>query len=435
MMHTLRLPLLVLLLTVVIVACDRGQKQAPSTDASRTEPPAVAPAASIRDPQFRPLPGARADFGTYDGGAYRIEVPAQWNGVLVLYAHGYRGDGSEVWVSDSPIRSHLIENGYAWAASSYRVNGYRPDIGLEDTLALKSLFSERHGEPRLTILEGDSMGGHVLAAAMELNQNEFQGALAECSALGIGQIDYLLAFGAAAEFVGGVDLFDAPDAQSFVRAALSEWLPAVGLASFPTEKGRAFQSVVKYLMGGDLPFWREGLVDRITQAANLLLLADPNREATPAGRAADTRSVQYQIDPDLGFTAEEINQGVRRFEQASGSRSAADNAVFAELTGKINAPVITLHTTGDAFVPFVLEQEYRRLTIAAGTAGYLVQRAIRRPGHCQFEIAEVTRAFDDLMRWVEHGERPDGDDVLTSDLQSLGLRWTTPMLPNDPAHP
>ena len=47
----------------------------------------------------------------------------------------------------------------------------------------------------------------------------------------------------------------------------------------------------------------------------------------------------------------------------------------------------------------------------------------------------MTRAFDDLIRWVEHGVRPDGDDVLTANLQSLGLRWTAPMLPNDPARP
>ncbi|MGE3593914.1 MAG: hypothetical protein AB7N70_00080 [Dehalococcoidia bacterium] len=440
-MRPLRWPVLVVLLSVVIVACDRGRKPAPAADAPHAEPPAIVPAATttasatIADPRFRPLPGARADFGTYNGGAYRIEVPLQWNGVLVLYAHGYRGDTPEVWVSDSPIRPHLIENGYAWAASSYRQNGYRPDIGLEDTLALKSLFVERYGEPRLTILEGSSMGGHVLAAAMELHQVEFQGALAECPAIGIGVVDYLLAFGAAAEFVSGVDLFDAPDAPSFVRTALSEWLPAVGAGSVPTEKGRAFQSVAKYLMGGALPFWQEGLAERTTRAANLLLLADPNRMATPAGRAADTRHVQYRIDPGLGFTAEEINQGTRRFAPAPGSRLVSDNAVFAELTGRIVAPVITLHTTGDAYVPFALEQDYRRLTIAAGTADYLVQRAIRRPGHCQFEAPEVTRAFDDLMRWVEHGDRPEGDDVLTPDLQSLGLKWTTPLLPTDPARP
>src|SRR5205823_725217 len=155
----------------------------------------------------------------------------------------------------------------------------------------------------------------------------------------------------------------------------------------------------KYLMGGDLPFWREGFIARMTQAANLLILGDPSRRESPAARALDTRSVRYQIDPGLGFTSEELNQNVRRFAPVPGSRSAQDNAAFADFTGTISVPVMDLHTTGDAFVPFRLEQEYRQKTIAAGTSDLLVQRAIRRPAHCQFETAELNRAFDDLVAW------------------------------------
>ena len=31
--------------------------------------------------------------GVIDGAAYRVEVPANWNGRLVMYAHGYAGNG------------------------------------------------------------------------------------------------------------------------------------------------------------------------------------------------------------------------------------------------------------------------------------------------------------------------------------------------------
>ena len=437
------LPLLILLAS----ACDRENGPDPIA-----KPPAVAtaigaaeagaapttapgqPQTRIRNPRFTALPGARVEFGVHEGAAYRIEVPERWNGGLVLYAHGYRGEGPELSVSDPPIRRHLIAEGYAWAASSYRANGYRPDYGVADTLALRSLFVQRFGKPRWTVLEGSSMGGHVLIASLEQHPGVYQGGLAECPAItGIGVIDYLAAFAAAAEYISGVTLFDAPDAQTFVRRVMQEWLPIVGFAQTPTEKGRALQSVGKYLMGGELPFWREGFAARMTQAANLLLLADPKRDATTAGRAVSTRDVQYRIDPGLGFTAEEINRNVRRFEPLPGSRSAADNPVFAELTGRISAPVLSLHTTGDAFVPMSLQQEYRRRTIAAGTSDLLVQRGIRRPAHCQFEETELTRAFDDLVTWIERGVRPDGDDLLSPDLASLGLRWTTPLLPDDPA--
>lgn len=383
---------------------------------------------------FTALTGAQAENGTLNGSLYRMEVPNNWNGGLVMYAHGYNGEGGQLSVSNPSIRQHLIAGGYAWAASSYRANGYRPDYGVDDTLALRDLFIQKHGQPRWTILEGTSMGGHVLTASLEQHPGVYQAALAECGALtGIGELDYLAAFAAAGEYIGQVNLFDAPDAREFLRRITQEWLPAVGLGQSPTERGRAFQSAAKYLMGGELPYWSQGLAERVTQALNLILLADPNRSSTVPGRDVDTNAIRYQIDPGLAVTSDELNQNVRRFTAAPGARSAADNPVFAEMTGRISVPVLSLHTTGDAFVPFSVEQEYRRKVDAAGAGDLLVQRGIRRPNHCQFETPELNRAFDDLVQWLEKGVKPAGDDVLTSDLSTLGLRWTTPLLRDDPA--
>lgn len=445
MTTTQSLRLLACALLLLLVACGRTTSPTAQLDLPPTITPTVPavspppqaagvePRAVVRDPTFAALAGARAMFGVHQGAAYRIEVPDNWNGGLVLYAHGYRGDGPELTVSNPEVRSYLIASGYAWAASSYRLNGYRPDVAITDTLALRDLFVQQVGAPRWSILYGSSMGGHVVAGSLELYPGVYQGALAECGALtGIGEIDYLAAYGAAAEYIAGVPLFDAPDARTFIRRVTDEWLPAVGSAAGPTPKGLAFQSVAKYLLGGELPYWREGLAARLTQAVNLLLLADTNREAVPAARAVDTRSIAYRIDPGLGFSAEEINRNVRRFEPVGTARTAAENAVFAPFTGRISAPLLTLHTTGDAFVPFSQEQAYRRSVQAAGADDLLVQRAIRRPGHCQFELAERTRAIADLIVWVERGTRPDGDDVLTADPATLGLRWTTPLRPDDP---
>jgi hypothetical protein len=38
--------------------------------------------------------------GVLEGAAYRIEVPASWNGRLVMYAHGYAGEGSALNVTN-----------------------------------------------------------------------------------------------------------------------------------------------------------------------------------------------------------------------------------------------------------------------------------------------------------------------------------------------
>ena len=42
---------------------------------------------------FTPLEGATAKWGVWHEAGYRIEVPENWNGKLVLYAHGFRGSG------------------------------------------------------------------------------------------------------------------------------------------------------------------------------------------------------------------------------------------------------------------------------------------------------------------------------------------------------
>ncbi|HCE40788.1 MAG TPA: alpha/beta hydrolase, partial [Alcanivorax sp.] len=67
------------------------------------------------------------------GAGYRIEVPVNWNGMLVMYAHGYRGEGQTLTVSNPSIRQWLLDNGYAWAASSYSTNYYDVRAGVEDT--------------------------------------------------------------------------------------------------------------------------------------------------------------------------------------------------------------------------------------------------------------------------------------------------------------
>src|SRR6476469_7310359 len=124
------------------------------------------------DPAFEPLSGAKAFFGSYAGGIYKIEIPDTWNGELVLVAHGFvtnsGAEGSRLRVNAPGIREHLIERGFAWAASSYRCNGYVPGIGLEDTMALTDLFTRFNGgsAPRRVYLTGTSMGGHVTLLGM-----------------------------------------------------------------------------------------------------------------------------------------------------------------------------------------------------------------------------------------------------------------------------
>src|SRR5690606_35626469 len=106
----------------------------------------------------------------------------------------------------TPVREWLVENGYAWAASSYSENGYNPGIGADDTLELLGYFEEQFGRPDRVYLFGLSMGGNVVALSLEHFAGVYDGALALCGALGgQTQIDYLVAWAYAAAFLAGVE--------------------------------------------------------------------------------------------------------------------------------------------------------------------------------------------------------------------------------------
>src|SRR6185436_3309578 len=110
------------------------------------------------------------------GADFQIGMPANWNGGLVLFAHGYQGElPGRGQVQPSPMGSHLTDRGIAWAATGYRAVSYRPDWFLEDVLALRRRFIRDIGPVRWTAIHGLSMGGHVAVAGLELHPEIFQG--------------------------------------------------------------------------------------------------------------------------------------------------------------------------------------------------------------------------------------------------------------------
>jgi len=375
--------------------------------------------------------------GVLGGAAYLIEVPENWRGGLLVFAHGIqRGPGPGA-VAAPPIASHVVAEGHAWIASGYRAREYRPHLFIEDLVALRELFLREIGRPRWSIIYGQSMGGHIAVASLELRPGLYQGGLTECGLVdGISIADYLTAYTAAAELISGVPLLDAPDRETFARLLNERVVPALGMPGAYTARGRQFDSVVKYLMGADkagndLPLRLQGLQRRFLMNMTYRP-TDLEKEPNPGLRAASTVHIRYRIDPDLGLTEEELNARVRRVHPAQDARSASANPVYAERTGRLTVPLLTLHETGDAWVPLSLEQSYRRRTIAAGTDHLLVQRVVRAPSHCGVDGETREQAFDDLVAWIERGVRPQGEDVLAPDLSRIGLKWTSVLYPEDP---
>ena len=198
-----------------------------------------------------------------------------------------------------------------------------------------------------------------------------------------------------------------------------------------TEKGRQLASIQVQVSGGPRPFAAEGLASRFlaNMATSPAALVG---STTPANRAVDTAHIKYAIDDGLGLTADAINSQARR--KSGDPEVRSPNGPFEEVVpfdGKIERPLITMHGTGDLYVPIFLEQTLKRTVAAAGADRLLVQRVYRIGAHCQFSQPEMTRAFDDLVKWVRQGARPEGDEVF-GDLSNAGTKFTEPLRPGDP---
>ena len=130
-------------------------------------------------------------------------MPANWNGDLVVWAHGFRGTGLELTVDNHPLRALLIPLGFAWAASSYSRNDYDVSSGVQTTHALVKRLNGLIGNPRRVYLTGASMGGHVAAVSIEQYPNTYDAALLTCGVLGDYELfDYFLDFNVAAQQLG-----------------------------------------------------------------------------------------------------------------------------------------------------------------------------------------------------------------------------------------
>jgi pimeloyl-ACP methyl ester carboxylesterase len=405
----------------------------PTSTAAGTATPSAA--ARVSDPAFTALPGATASYGILGAAAYRIEVPDNWNGDLVLFAHGVQLGQTEASVEMPPgnLRATWIAGGYAWAASSYSATFYVPDIGAEDTLALLDHFEQEVGKPRRVYIAGESMGGHVAVLLLEQHAERFAGGLAVCGAVaGQDQLDYLVSWAMAAELVSGVEV---PVGKGVVRATLAlltDMADALGRPGALTPAGEQFLSIMREFTGGPRPFFEEGFAAQFGFNFGLLLL-DPDRQTAPVAAATNSDAV-YQVEDGLGITAAEVNARIRRLPADPTARDPLREPGAVPTTGALAVPLLTLHTTGDMFVPISQQQIYRRRVEANGAGALLVQRAIREAGHCRFSAAELDRAWTDLVRWVEDGVRPAGDDLL-GDLRDIGRQFTVPLRPGDPGTP
>ena len=405
----------------------------------------------LPDPSLSSLLGSRVRFGLHEGAAYRMEVPANWNGTLLLWARGFSGLNDEgtgfnpqIGFGAMPFRELLVPAGIGWLASTYRSNGFVAALGVDDLLKTKDLFVAEFGQPTTAVCAGFSMGGATAQLMAQEFPDEIDGAIALCGALSnVEVVDYLASFHALAlHFIG-------PPPPQTDAATLIGWGRQLGQPDGDggltlTGPGLQFVSVVRELTGGDRWGFEEGLAEQWDANFGLGATVWPaifasGQSLAPGSVIAhdatsvafDTQEVVYRVGPEVALDAAALNEQVIRFAPPPGSR---DDPALGPASGSLKVPLITVKATGDLFAPISLDQSYARLVRAAGDEANLVQRAVRRAGHCDFSLSESAGTLLDMTDWLGRGLRPEGED-LSGDLVAAGGDFTMPFDDGDPLAP
>ncbi len=365
-------------------------------------------------PRARVADGAQHLEGEIGPGArYGIDIPAEWNGDLVLFAHGFLQPTADVTLPTGEIlpemRDGWLARGFAVAYSSYSENGWAVKDGVQRTQQLLGIFAGKVAEPRRTFLVGQSLGGLVALQLAEEHPDLFVGALPLCGVVGGTklELDYLAHIRV---------LFDYfyPDALPGSLLEMPESIDLYGdiigpagaaMAAHPEGAG-AIVVIMQYL-GMPIPIRDVNDIGPSIIQALVLHALELNDflERTHGHSFFDNSATVYggPLPPEL---LADLNARVERYQVAPDAKAYIES--YYQPTGKLVIPILTVHNRYDPVVPAFHEPAYHDIVARAGRLDLLLQREIDADtyGHPVLDTAAALRAFDDLVRWVETREKP-----------------------------
>ena len=400
--------------------------------------------------------------GSIGAAQYRIEVPANWNGTLFLYSHGYVAPGRINLATDAPDRNlsaWLLGHGYAMAGSSYSSTGWALEDAFKDQVALLDLFDVRFSKPARVIAWGGSLGGIITAGLVQLYPDRFAAAIPLCGVLAGGVatwntgLDGAYAFKTLLAPTSQLQLVHIADPAANVQLAAHLFADAAS-----TPAGQARIALVAAL--GDLPGWFDptgpapSTTDVASQAAaqarwesQVDFAFEFEYRAELEQRAGGNPSWNTGVDYAHQLAISADSAEVRALYQAAGLDLAADlralnsgtriksdpSAVayldrFISFDGNLRVPVLTMHTVGDGLVVPQEETVYGDSVRAEGKQDMLRQLFVRRAGHCAFSDGETITGIKAVIARLDTGSWGDAGLTpasLNSAASALGQSYDT----------
>ena len=341
------------------------------------------------------------------GALYRLARPANWNGGLLLYAHGYVSPTQPIALPPEGdlLISLLNPQGFAVAFSSFTENGWAVKDGTQRTHQLLGIFTSQFGKPSRVYVGGASMGGLVAIKLTETYPHTYDGTLSAC-AVGAGLLN-LLTYHAN------------------VRALFDVLYPGVlpGNAAFLPPGTDPNTGIIApaaaAITANPLPALSIPLITQTPvpgsnplEQIQAILTAIGGNAGSLADVQALTNGKPYFENRNTTYTSPflpaplmaAINAGIGRFSAAPSAVQLLDHEYTP--SGDLQIPMLMLSNAVDPVVPGFNQASYLAAVTAQGAGNLLVQRTVPAFGHCVFTPTELATAFSDLVLWVELGIKP-----------------------------
>jgi pimeloyl-ACP methyl ester carboxylesterase len=332
-------------------------------------------------------------------------LPDNFNGTLIVYAHGYvypQEDLAlpieEIGADNLGVISLLVVSGFGFATTSYSVNGYAVEQSEGDLIALVNHFEgllEQPGFLEKVLLVGASEGGLITTMMLERHSDLFDGGLAMCGPIGgmPYQLNYIGDFKVIFDYffprVFDFGMADVPE--EACDAWESDYVPAIWrkIQSHPWKTLRLFNitdAAFNLLDATSFAETAETVLKYSTCGTNDLI-------GKAGGMPYDNQSTWYDGSLWLNLFVERV----------AGDPVAQQYVKdYYQTTGNLNVPLVTLHNLSDPAVPYRHEEIYKQLVAQKGKSGNLTVWPVLGYGHCNFKPWQVLGAFYILHNQVNN---------------------------------
>jgi pimeloyl-ACP methyl ester carboxylesterase len=392
----------------------------------------------------RHLEGAIAD-----GAKWAADIPANWNGTVILVSHGYSAQLRPPELSmRGGAREWMLSNGYALVGSAFSKPGWALEEAVPDQLATLDAFAATAGAPKRVIAWGGSMGGLVTVALVERHPERFVAAVPQCGSIAgaLGMMNMaldgafafktLLAPGSDIQLVNITDdgansarvrqALDAAKASPQGRARLAlagtlAQLPAWSTPRAPEPAADDYDAQLDQMaavFAGGVFFPRVDQERRAGGAFSWNTGVDYRRQLERSGRRAFVEALYRKAGLDLDRDLAALN---------AAPRVAADPKAVAYMranyvpTGDLKRPMFSFHEIGDGATMVTKQGTYADMAAKAGTSDLFAAGWVHRVGHCGFTGAEMAAALLTVEDRLRTGRWDAGPAALNARAAQSGL--------------